>query len=65
MLRKHNPTIDWNDKKITFNDEQCTTWCLNSSQVAYAILEEKAVEENFITRFSEIQAKKNLRVRIK
>ena len=38
-LRKHNPTIDWNDKKITFNDERCTTWCLNSSHVDYAIPE--------------------------
>ena len=43
-LRNHNPTIDWNDKKITFNDERCTTWCLNSSHVAYAIPEEKALE---------------------
>ena len=24
-LRRDNPTIDWNDKKITFNDERCTT----------------------------------------
>ena len=64
-LRKHNPTINWNDKKITFNDERCTTWCLNSSHVAYAILEEKALEENLITRFSEIQANKDQRVRVK
>jgi len=56
-LREHNPTIDWNDKKITFNSERCTTWCLKSSPVAYAILEEKALEENLITRFSKIQAK--------
>ena len=63
-LRKHNPTIDWNDK-ITFNDEQCTTGCLNSSHVAYAIQEEKALEENLITGFSEIQANKDQRVRIK
>ena len=28
-LRKHNPTINWNDKKITFNDERCTTWGLH------------------------------------
>src|ERR1700712_1723269 len=40
-LRKHNPTIDWNDRKITFNSERCTTGCLNSSPVAYAIPEEK------------------------
>ena len=64
-LRKHNPTIDWNDKNITFNDKRCTTWCLNSSHVAYAIPEEKALEENLITRFSEIQAKKDQRVRVK
>ena len=33
-LKEHNPTIDWNEKKITFNSERCTTWCLNSSPVA-------------------------------
>ena len=64
-LRKHNPTIDWNDKKITFNDERYTTWCLNSSHVAYAIPEETALEENLITRFSEIQADKDQRVKVK
>jgi len=53
-LREHNPTIDWNDKRITFNSERCTTWCLKSSPVAYAVPEEKALEENFITRFSKI-----------
>jgi len=56
-LREHNPTIDWNDKRITFNSERYTTWCLKSSPVAYAIPEEKALEENLITRFSKIQAK--------
>jgi len=56
-LGEHNPTIDWNDKRITFNSERCTTWCLKSSPVAYAIPEEKALEENLITRFSKIQAK--------
>ena len=64
-LRKHNLMIDWNDKKITFDDERCTTWCLNSSHVAYAIPEEKALEENLITRFSEIQAEKDQRVKVK
>jgi len=57
-LREHNPTIDWNDKRITFNSELCTTWCLNSSPVAYAVPEEKALEENLITRFSQVQVKK-------
>jgi len=56
-LREHNPTIDWNDKSITFNSEQCTTWCFKSSPVAYAVPEEKALEENLITRLSKIQAK--------
>jgi len=56
-LREHNPTMNWNDKGITFNSERCTTWCLKGSLVAYAVPEEKALEENLITRLSEIQAK--------
>jgi len=56
-LREHNPTIEWNDKRITFNSERCTTSCLKCSPVAYAIPEEKDLEENLITRFSKIQAK--------
>jgi len=57
-LREHNPTIDWNDKRITFNSERCTTWCLKSSPVAYAVPEDKALKQNLITRFSKVQAKK-------
>jgi len=57
-LREHNPTIDWNDKRITFNSERYTTWCLKSSPVSYGVPEEKALEENLISRFSKIQAKK-------
>jgi len=34
------------------------TWGLKSSPVAYAVPEEKALEENLITRFSKVQAKK-------
>ena len=64
-LRKHDSMIDWNDKKITFNDERCTISCLNSSYVAYAIPEERALEENLISRFSEIQAIKDQRVKVK
>jgi len=56
-LREHNPTSDWNDKRITFNSERCTTWCLKSSPVAYAVPEGKAQEENLITRFSKVQSK--------
>jgi len=57
-LREHNPTIDWNDKRITFNSERCTTWGLKSSPVAYAVPEDKALDENLISRFSKVQAKK-------
>jgi len=56
-LREHNPIIDWNDKRITFNSERYTTWGLKSSPVAYAVPEEKALEENLITKFSKIHAK--------
>jgi len=57
-LREHNPTIDWNEKRITFNSERCATWSLKSSPTAYAVPEEKGLEENLITRFSKVQAKK-------
>jgi len=55
-LREHNPTLDWNAKRIRLNSERCTTWCLKGGPVAYAVLEEKALEENLITRFSKVQA---------
>jgi len=54
LLSEHNPTIDWNDKRIIFNSERCTTWCLKCSPGAYAVPEEKALEENLITRFSKV-----------
>jgi len=57
LLREHNPTIDWNDKRITFHSAQCTTGCLKSSPVPYAVPEEKALEENLIIRLSKVQAK--------
>jgi len=57
-LREHDPTIDWNDKRITLNRERCTTWRLKCAPIAYAVPEEKALEENLITRFSKLQAKK-------
>jgi len=53
-LREHNLTIDWNDKRITFNSEPCTTWSVKGSPVTYVIPEEKALEVNLITRFSKI-----------
>jgi len=57
-LREDNPTIDWNDKRVTFNSKRCTTWCLKSSPVAYAVPEDKSLEENLITTSSNVQAKK-------
>jgi len=60
-LRQHNPTIDWNDKRITFNSERCPTWCLKIAPVAYAVPEDKALEENLITRFSKVQARMDQR----
>jgi len=57
-LREHNPRIDRNDKRITFNSERYATCCLKCSSVAYAVPEEKALEANLITRFSKVQAKK-------
>jgi len=53
-LREHNPTIDCNDKRITFNSERWTTWCLKGSPAAYAVPEETALEENLITRFCKV-----------
>jgi len=57
-LREHNPTIDGSDKRIIFNGERCTTWGLKCSPVAYTVPKEKALEENLMTRFSKVQAKK-------
>jgi len=56
-LRKDNPTMDWNDKMITLNSERCTTLCLKGSPVIHAIPEDNPLEENFLTRFSKLQAK--------
>ena len=64
-LREHNPTIDWKENKITFNSERCTTFCLNSSSVVYAEPEAEALEENLITRLSEVQAKEDQSVKVK
>jgi len=47
-------------QKDHIQQERCSTWCLNSSPVAYAIPEEEALEENLITRFSKAQDKKGL-----
>ena len=54
-LKGHNPKIDWENEKITFDSERCITWCLEKSATIYAVPEPKAREENSITRFSEIE----------
>ena len=64
-LREHNPTIDCKEKKITFNSERCMTFCLNSSPVVYVEPEAEALEENLITRLSEVQAKEDQSVKVK
>ena len=30
-LKGHNPKIDWEEEKITFDSERCITWCLDKS----------------------------------
>ena len=56
-LKGHNPKIDWEERKITFDSERCITWYLNKSATIYAVPETKAQEENLITRFADIQTK--------
>ena len=63
-LIEHNPKIDWKEQKITFDSERCITWFLDKSATIYAVPENKAHEENLITRFSEIQAE-DLRLQVK
>ena len=63
-LRGHNPKIDWEEQKITFDSERCIMWCLDKSATIYAVPETKAQEENLITRFSEIQTE-DTRLRVK
>ena len=42
-LQKHSPRIDWNDKKITFDSERCTSHSLKSSPVVTCIHVPEAV----------------------
>jgi len=64
-LKSHNPRIDWGQGKITFDSEKCTTMCLNESPTVYAIPQAEALEENLVSRFSTIQAKKDKRILVK
>jgi len=64
-LRNHNPRIDWGQGQITLDSEQCTTMCLNKSPMVYTIPEVEALEENLVSRFSTIQAKKDKCILVK
>ena len=63
-LRKHSPTIEWKERKITFNSEQCTKECLETSPKIHAVPEAEALEENLITRLSYMKTT-NQRVLVK
>ena len=54
-LKGHNPKINWEEQKITFDSERCITWCLDKSATIYAVPETKAQEGNLLTRFSEVR----------
>ena len=49
-LKKHNPTINWDKKQISFNSERCTEICLQEPPVVKAIPEEEAIRENLKTK---------------
>ena len=63
-LKGHNPKIDCEEQKITFDSERCITWCLDKSATIYAVPKAKAQEENLVTRFSKIPTE-DLRLRVK
>jgi len=64
-LKNNNPRIDRGQGKITFDIEKCTTMCLNELPTVYAIPEGEALEENLVSRFSTIQAKKDKHILVK
>ena len=45
-LKGHNPKIDREEQKITFDSERCITWCLDKSATIYEVPETKAQEHN-------------------
>ena len=63
-LKRHNSKIHWENEKITFDSEQCVTWCLDKPATVYVVSEIKAREDNLITRFIEIQTE-DLRLGVK
>ena len=61
-LWKHNPTIDWNENKMTFTGELCATQCLNSSPVVYSIPIREGEEESLHAKFAEMRQDKRVRI---
>jgi len=64
-LKNHNPRIDCGQGKIPFDSEKCPTMCLNESPTVYTIPEAEALDENLVSRFSTIQAKKDKSILVK
>jgi hypothetical protein len=46
-LRKHNPTIDWKENRVSFSSEYCAKKCLDTSPHAVTVPENKATQEYF------------------
>jgi len=57
-LQRHNPNIEWEERKITFDSERCSTECLETSLRVHAVREAEALEENLITRQSYMETEK-------
>jgi dUTP pyrophosphatase len=64
-LKNHSPRIDWEQGKITFESDRCTTWCLNESPTVYAIPEEEAREENLKVEFGATRDNNDQRIKVK
>jgi len=64
-LKQHSRGIKWGQGKITFESERCTTWCLKESPTVYAILEDKAREDNLKVELGATQSKKDHRTQVR
>ena len=57
-LKKHNPTINWDKKQISFNSERWTEICLKEPPVVKAVPEEEAIRENLKTKILDVHLDK-------
>jgi len=64
-LKQHSPRIDWGQGRITFENEECTSWCLKESPTVYAIPEDERREENLKFEFGATQSKKVQRIQVR